>query len=179
MSGLPRELESVVAAAAGEARLPLALVRAIVVVESAGNRWAWRAEPAYRWLWDWAANRPFRRITLDERVGERAPDDFPHPPWCSRHTEWWGQQCSWGPMQVMGAVARQHGYVGPFPRLCGPEGVRVGCRHLAILRDEHGPDWRDVAAAYNAGRPRRRQDGRYVNQDYVDRVAAAGGFDGD
>lgn len=160
-------------------KLPEQLVQAIVAVESGADRFAMRTEPRYTWLWDVARRRPYQ-VTV-ARASERTPAaDFSAPAGISLHTEWIGQQTSWGLMQVMGAVAREHGFAGHFPGLCDPlEGLHYGCRYLARLRDrflaEHG--WRGVVAAYNAGAPRRDGAG-FVNQRYVDKVTAAGGFKG-
>lgn len=158
--------------------LPLALVRAIIQVESSGDAAAWKVEPPYRYLVDCRTHRPFRKLTAAEVASEMAPLDFPRPSYSSRDTEWWGQQASWGPMQIMGAVAREYGFAGHFPLLCGPMGVTFGCMHLSRLagrfHEAHG--WEGVAAAYNAGTPRHRPGGTWENQAYVDKVRAAGGF---
>ena len=164
---------------AGRFALPERLLRAIIAIESADDIHAWRVEPPYRYLWDIEQRRPFRRLTAAERRSEHAPADFPHLGFSSRNTEWWGQQASWGPMQIMGAVARECGYYGPFPQLCTYSyGITYGAMHLATLRDrfltDHG--WEGVAAAYNAGSPRRR-NGQWENQTYVDKIAANRGFE--
>lgn len=162
---------------AAQFALPVSLVEAIVWVESRGGLCAYRAEPLYRYYWDVSKKRPFRAITAAERVSERAPADFPYfSSISSRDTEWWGQAASWGPMQVMGAVAREYGFEKEFPELCSTLGVHYGCRHLGRLRDrfvaDHG--WMGVAAAYNAGSPRRLSNGQYENQAYLDKLVRAG-----
>lgn len=161
-------------------QLPEQLVRAMVHVESSGDEFAWNPEPKYRYLWDVRANKPFRALSTIEVASEMPPADFPTDAG-DRDAEWWGQQASWGPLQVMGAVAREHGFKGHFPRLCSTAlGIDIGCKHLARLRDRflrsHG--WAGVVAAYNAGSPRMAGGGGFVNQAYVDKVARAGGFDG-
>ena len=131
---------------ATEQSLPVALVRAFCEVESAFNPWAVRYEPGYRWL---VGNE------VDLTATERTM-----------------QMTSWGLMQVMGAVAREHGFTGPIPQLCDPIiGLRYGCLHLNKLHARYVL-WPDTIAAYNAGTPRMVQ-GQYVNQTYVDRVDAA------
>lgn len=157
--------------------LPLNLVMAIVAQESDFNVFAYRVEPPYRYLWDVEENMPFRPISAKEQVSEYAPRDFP---WIesvsSQNTEWWGQQASWGPMQVMGAVAREYGFRRAFPALCtANEGVEYGCKHLARLADRfyQREGWTGVVAAYNAGSPRRVNGGEFVNQLYVDKVMTA------
>lgn len=149
------------------------LVHAIVQVESAGDPTRWKVEPPYRYLFNVRTQLPFRRLTVAERASETAPRDFPavRGLW-DRDTEWWGQQASWGPMQVMGAVAREYGYRRPFPALCDPHvGVLWGCMHLKRLwrrfHRRHGVE--GVIAAYNAGSPR-KSGASWVNQGYVDKV---------
>lgn len=159
--------------------LPPQLIKAIVLTESSGDIHAWKVEPAYRYLVDCETGKPFRALTAAENASERAPADFPRPKYSSRDTEWWGQQASWGPMQVMGAVARELGYRQPFPALCTiAYGIDIGCQHLSNLRgrflERHS--WFGVAAAYNAGSPRYDDSGKFVNEDYVTKIAFNGGF---
>ena len=127
--------------------LPWELVYAICVVESSLDPYAIRYEPNYKYL------------TADQV--HLAP------------TERIGQMCSWGIMQVMGAVAREHGFTYKyFSKLCDPtEGLTYGCLHLAKYKAKY-QQWPDAIAAYNAGSPRRAlgPDGPYMNQFYVDKV---------
>ncbi|MBK5943332.1 lytic transglycosylase domain-containing protein [Halorhodospira halophila] len=145
--------------------IPVRLLRAIIEVESAGNPYAMRMEANYRWLWDVRHNAPHRG------------GPFYAPPGASRPTESYGQRTSWGLMQIMGATAREIGFKGTFlSELCDPEtNLQYGCEYLMRLYrrfgNQHG--WTGVAAAYNAGSPR-MTDGRYVNQEYVDRLIQAG-----
>jgi len=164
---------------AGHYALPFPLVKAIIQVESGNDFHAWRAEPPYRYLVDVRTRRPFRKLTAEETVSETAPPDFPYfLGLSSRDTEWWGQQSSWGSMQIMGAVAREYGYTGHFPGLCTIKGVEFGCEHLSRLVKRYalGRDLRPAIAAYNAGSPRYRHENEFVNQYYVDRVIQAGGL---
>lgn len=125
--------------------LPWELVVAICKVESSLNPWAMRYEPAYKWL-----------VGTDETLTA---------------TERIGQMISWGLMQVMGAVAREYGFTGSFPKLCEPTvGLQFGMLHLRKYRTRHG-NWPDAIASYNAGRPLKR-DEKYMNQGYVDKVTA-------
>lgn len=162
--------------------LPVCLVAAVVLVESAGEPLAVRFEPPYRYYWDNHSGAAYRRVTPAERASETAPPDFAALPSIgSRDTEWALQAASWGPMQVMGAVARELGFRGWFPALCTwPVGVDYGTLHLRKLRnrflDQYG--WEGVAAAYNAGSPNRLDNGQWANQSYVDKVRAMGGFEG-
>ena len=163
------------AAAAAAAGLPPALVLAVIECESSGRAHAWNPEPPYRYLWDVKAKRPFRQLTPSEIKSEIPPDDFPAWPGQPRDAEWWGQQASWGLMQVMGGVAREMGFAGDMhPALCTDpaEGLRAGCAYLAVCMRRWGSVFRAVAA-YNAGSPRLVPGGAFINQVYVDKVMAA------
>lgn len=155
--------------------LPVELVSAMVLEESSGDTEAWNPEPHYRWVWDVRRERPFR-VTSAEALDKAPPENFPC--YCGdRDAEWWGQQASWGLLQLMGAVAREMGFdrTQHFPALCrNPElNLAFGCAYLRRLHArwhrEHG--WPGVVAAYNAGSPRLNDGGRFVNQRYVDKVA--------
>lgn len=77
-------------------------------------------------------------------------------------------------------AALERGFDGTFlTALCDPEiGLEFGCRHLGWLAQRYQATfgWVGVAAAYNAGSPRKKARGGWINQDYVDKVCAAGGF---
>ena len=138
--------------------LPPGLVRSVVAVESGGNAWAIRYEPAF-----------FERyVKPDASVRPVSP--------CSAETEKRARATSWGLMQVMGATARGLGFEGAYlSQLCDPAtGLDLGCKLLARLRDKHkaAHGWAGVVAAYNAGSPRKDGQGRFVNQAYVDKIAA-------
>lgn len=155
------ELAILVARAARQHGLPPEFVHAIVDVESEGNPWAVRYEPAF-----------FDRYIASNQPRPVAP--------CSFATELRLRATSFGLMQIMGQVAREVGFDGAFlTALCDPEtGLEFGCRHLARLAQRHRADvgWEGVAAAYNAGSPRRKADGRWINEDYVEKIEKAGGF---
>lgn len=154
--------------------LPAGLVAGIVQVESAGNPWAYNPEPHYRYLWNIDRATPFRSLTAAEIASERPPADFPAPPHADCDAEWWGQQASFGLMQVMGAVARERGFRGPYlTELCAVDvGLEFGCRHLEALYRRYG-FWSSAVAAYNAGGATRDERGLFRNQAYVDKVVAA------
>jgi soluble lytic murein transglycosylase-like protein len=165
---------TLVALAAITHDLPHELINAIIQVESGGNTWAYNPEPHYMYLWDVRKNAPFRRPQSAELSNKTPPADFPTIAG-DRDQEWWAQQASWGLMQVMGAVAREHGLRAPYlPILCDPAvGIEYGCKHLAVLRSRFfgRAGWPGVIAAYNAGSPV-VQNGVFVNQGYVDKVLA-------
>lgn len=146
-----------------------ALVAAVVAQESSGNPWAIRPEPRYRYLVDCRTRQPFRAVSPDELASKVAPADFPFLAG-SRDQEWWLQQCSIGPMQVMGAVAREQGFKGPYlTEMCDPEiGVAIGCQVLAGHLVWSGNDVRLALGAFNAGRGGAATYGR----PYADKVLA-------
>lgn len=159
-------------------KIPLIIVRAIIQTESNGNMYAYRVEPRYRYLVNVLDLSPFRSLTPEEIRSEIAPHDFPYyPAISSRDTEWWGQQASWGPMQVMGAVAREYGFMGAFPELCSSLGIHYGVIHLAHLAKRHLEryGWAGVVNAYNTGTPFVRVGGH----QYIDKVSNYGGFQWD
>lgn len=120
-----------------------ALVRAIVQVESSGNPKAIRYEPAF-----------YEKYTKGK---------YPF-------TESRSLATSWGLMQIMGLVSRELGYEGSLSFLLIPElGLFWGCHKLASISEKHQNE-QEIIAAYNAGSPRRGLDGKFINQEYVDKV---------
>lgn len=98
------------------------------------------------------------------------------PAGCSVDMERMCQKTAWGLMQVMGATARELGFEDWLSELVFPEtNIRLGIeflgRKMSQYLDRDGIE--GVVAAYNGGAPRRRPDGKFVNQGYVDRVMEA------
>ncbi len=126
------------------------LVYAIICVETNHNQWACRYEPKWRYFFEvdeWAL-----------KLGQ------------SPETEHIQQATSWGLMQVMGTVARELGFMGYLSQLSVAEiGARMGCMKLQQLFKKY-VEVEDVIAAYNAGSARRSATGKYLNQEYVDKV---------
>jgi soluble lytic murein transglycosylase-like protein len=156
--------------------LDLALVLGIAEVESSFRVAAWNPEPRYRYLVNVSTWKPFRALTPAEAASESPPADFPAPPGMPTDAEWWGQQASWGLMQVMGGVARELlcsawslGELLADPGLA----VDLGCRHLKAKLKRYDGETAAGIAAYNLGSAMRGADGRYANQGYVDKVTAA------
>lgn len=88
----------------------------------------------------------------------------------TKDTEIMFQKTSWGLMQVMGGTARRIGYKGWLPNICDPElGVQIGCEYFLKTCSEY-QDVKDQLAAYNGGSIKKRSDGSYRNQDYVDKA---------
>ena len=79
------------------------------------------------------------------------------------------QKFSWGPMQVMGSVARELGYSDHLPELIVPEmGLFYGCTKLQALSQKY-KDQSDVIASYNGGNAI-KVNGNYANRKYVEEV---------
>jgi soluble lytic murein transglycosylase-like protein len=150
--------------------LDAVLLEALVQVESGGHPYAWNPEPRYRYLWDVRAWKPFRSLTPAEIASDRPPSDFPTLAG-DRDQEWWGQRVSWGLCQVMGAVARELGFRGPYlPELVRAEiSLDLGAKHLSHQMAWAGGNLRKGLGAYNAGRG--GADGP-VGQAYAAKVLA-------
>jgi soluble lytic murein transglycosylase-like protein len=126
------------------------LAIAIASVESNFDPWAVRFESRWKYLLD--VEKYARNLVI------------------SQDTERVLQSCSWGLMQVMGSVARELGYNGHLAKLCLAEsGAYYGCKMLVKL-SKRNTEEADLIAAYNAGSARRKANGKYVNQEYVDKV---------
>lgn len=98
------------------------------------------------------------------------PEEFALFNGVSVETEKREQATSWGPMHVMGAVARELGFKQPLPLLFQAEqGIHYGLLKLKQLAERYSNEL-SVIAAYNAGSPRKLPDGKYTNQEYVDSV---------
>ncbi|WP_428558527.1 MAG: transglycosylase SLT domain-containing protein [Solidesulfovibrio sp. DCME] len=152
----PSQIEQLVGEAATRHGLPVPIVGAVVEHESmGGNVWAYNPEPKYRWFWDVRAGRAFRAVSGLEAACKIPPADFKAYPGVCADAEWWGQQASWGLMQLMGAVARERGFTGLFlGEIYDPAlNVDLGCKHLAAYARSYlkGFGWEGVLRAYNGG----------------------------
>jgi len=159
--------------AAGAHGLDARVVAALVQVESGGEAWAWNPEPKYQYFWNVRFQRPFRAITPQEILSESAPADFPTLAG-DRDQEWWGQQASWGLMQIMGAVAREYGFRGSYlTQCCDPTtNLDIGCAHLSRLLAWSNGNVDAALAAYNGGKVG-NGTAPFRNQAYVDRIRRA------
>lgn len=140
--------------AAQQAQIPPELILAIIEVESNGQPYAARINPTY------AYTMPQAR----------------RPAICNMDTELYMQRTSWGLMQIMGATARSVGFDGWLPELAEPHvNIQVGVAIIGNLMTRHQKKYgvAGVIAAYNAGSPRVRGDGKFINQGYVDKVMKA------
>ena len=149
---VPNAIVAHIVAASVRHAIPVHLIAALCAKESSFDPRAWNPEPRYRYLWDCAAGKPFRKLTPEENASEIPPRDFTKiggP----LDQEWWGQQASWGLMQVMGGNAREHGFRGVFfTELCDPAtGIEYGCRYFARLLARNTVE--EAVSAYNWGHP--------------------------
>lgn len=160
------------------------LLAALVDKESSGEPDAWNPEPKYRYLWNVREGRPFRRVTDIELAAKFPPADFPALAG-DPDNEWWAQQASWGLTQIMGAVAREHGYKGKYltALCCDVEiNLAIGAEHLAaqikwasglyvgLESRRQAVATRSGLAAYNGGRVGNAPTGTIRNMAYADDV---------
>lgn len=135
---------------AGHANLDPALIAAFVMTESGGQNYATRYEAHWKYLLDVDSHAKRLGITV--------------------MTETMHQATSWGLTQVMGGTARELGFRDHMPKLCEPDtGLTWGCLYLTRLFNRH-KNLNDVIASYNAGSPRKGDDGKYLNAQYLDKV---------
>lgn len=171
-------------AAAAARTLDPDLLAALVEQESAGDQNAWNPEPRYRYFWNVRTGKPFRRVSDLELAAKFPPADFPALAG-DPDQEWWGQQSSWGLTQIMGAVAREHGYTGKYlPALCSDVAINlaIGAAHLAdqikwagsayvgLESGRQAAATRAGLAAYNGGRAGNSPAGPLRNASYADHV---------
>lgn len=136
---------------ANQAGLDPLLVAAIIKVESGGVSGCTRLEPQFKHF--------FKIEEYSNKLGITPITEASH------------QQTSWGPMQVMGSVARELGFEGHMPMLCETElGIKFGVLKLKQLWTRWGGKIDDVVAAYNAGSPIKDDTGHYKNNKYVIKV---------
>ena len=123
---IPQEQETLARRAAAQHDLDQALVCAVVEQESCWNPWSMRYEPGF----------------YDKYVPKNLPA-----------TEARARAFSWGLMQVMGQVAREHGFTGKFlTELCQPAaGLEVGCRVLKSKLDKAAGDLPKALLLWNGG----------------------------
>ena len=122
------------------------MVLAVIWQESSGNEWAYRFEPGYQYFFDAKAQKALYRsqfnIATNRAEALRVLGT----------TEFYAQSASFGLMQVMGAVAREHGATGWLTRLCDPGfGIAMGCKYLNVLYKRNAGDKRMMLFRYNGG----------------------------
>ena len=111
-----------------------ALVCAVIEQESGWNPWAVRYEPAF-----------YHRYVLGSLTDEQVVR--------LGATETRARAFSWGLMQVMGQVAREHGFQGRFlSELCDPEtGLNAGCSVFSAKLAKAGGDVKNALLLWNGG----------------------------
>ena len=78
-----------------------------------------------------------------------------------------------GLMQILPATARWMGFAGADAELFDPAmNVRFGTKYLKFQLERFHGSIDHAIAGYNAGTPRTRIDGKFTNQEYVDKVRA-------
>lgn len=144
------ELILIIERYAEEYKIPEEIIYGICKAESNLQMLACRYEPNYKWTLNPAKTKPKL---------------------CSVQTEEIFQKVSWGLMQCMGAVYRELGYTDWLPAVLADRNLQVmyGVKHLSGLKKRF-PDGNDYIAAYNAGSPRKLSSGKYVNNNYVNKV---------
>jgi|SRR6478736_2935954 len=147
------EIKELVFQKAKEFSIDPYLILAIVKKESTFNVLAMKEEHNWRYL------TPQSQIEMFAKLNK-----------VTMNTEKSLQSHSWGLMQVMGSVARENGHRGSFIELLIPDvNLTIGCKHLSKFLKALGTE-DNAISAYNQGSPRRRADGKYANQEYVDLV---------
>jgi soluble lytic murein transglycosylase-like protein len=127
----PTRLVSLAANIAQAHGLDPALVCAVIEQESAWNTWAMRYEPGF-----------FAKYVASLYTNNKVSA-----------TEAYARGISWGLMQVMGQVAREHGFTDRFlSGLCDPAvGIEFGCRVLCRKLDSAKGDTLQGLLAWNGG----------------------------
>jgi soluble lytic murein transglycosylase-like protein len=129
------------------------LIAGLIGVESDFDPYAWNPEPRYHYFWDVRNHKPFRTVSVPEMLNKFPPRDFPTVTG-DPDQEWWGQQASWGLMQVMGAVARENGFAGLYlPELSDPiTNLSIGCLQFGKLLLWAKGDVEQALSAWNGGK---------------------------
>lgn len=131
------EIIAIVRTVAPKHSLDPSLILAIIEQESGFDTFAYRYEKGF-----------FKNYI--EGMDDEELATFPP---CSRPTEAIMRATSWGLMQVMGQVARERGFRGPFlSSLCDPlVGIEYGCKHFAAILASRNGDINAALQRWNGG----------------------------
>jgi hypothetical protein len=167
MLQLQKDIEICLESHARRLHLDIAILIGLAMTESSFRWDATRYEKNYRWLWDVRGNKPFRKLTEKEAASDTPPADFLGIKGVTTaKEEWTNQRTSFGPIQIMGAVARELGFKGRFTELGRHAGIEYGLKHFKKLfnrfHEEH--DMVGVISAYNCGRPAPDLNPAYVSK---------------
>lgn len=166
-----------------------ALGCAFAWVESTFDPTAYRYEPE----WD---RRYINEIKIAYRLDVDDPDFAPYMMKAITINEWFDENpkrqrerrasknynyfaqlrvaASYGLVQVMHSSAVGEGLKGKPESMFRPEvGLEIGFEHLNRKRRRKKYTLQDAIAAYNAGSVRKKSDGAYRNQRYVDKIEKA------
>lgn len=146
---VPDEFEVIAEDMSKKYQIPKPLVCAIMFCESSFRPNAVRFEPEYK-----------KRYVVNNPNYTGLPED---------ELNWLSQ--SMGLMQCMGNLAIELGFTFTDPlEIFEPRiNIEIGCFFLRKLFNKY-KNWPDVISSYNQGNPRKRSDGLYMNQPYVDKV---------
>lgn len=156
--------------AAEAEKVPADILGAIVQTESSGNQFALRAETKHAWIIDQTTGKKNALALKSHYIYLFNPEECARSAGVTTDTEIWSQVASWGLCQLMGAVARELGLRGPIVQLLQAD---TNLKYAALLLKRLAKRYdksEDIMAAYNAGSAIKGINGRYRNQDYVDKV---------
>lgn len=144
------DLDALILQLSAQMTLDVSLIRAMVAIESGGVVWRTRFESGWKYF--------YYAREFAEKLG------------ITVQTEVVLQSMSFGPMQIMGGVARELGFTDHLTQLILPENsLPLSCKKLKHLLQKY-PSMEDAIAAYNAGSVRKTEGGLYENETYVDSV---------
>lgn len=143
---LEKHINSAVTTSAKAHNVDPALIRAFMKQESANSWCAIRVENHLK-----RAKWYTRHLTEEEKKDDLA-------------------FCSMGLMQVLFGSAKAIGFNGsPLELMKIENSIYYGTKYISQLMKRYD-DIDDAISSYNQGSPRKTKDGKYRNQEYVDRV---------
>lgn len=148
---LSKPLKDIIFANADRYKINHTFLVAVAKTESEFNQYAQRFEPAYPWLYS------VKELSEILKVNRSTMEGF--------------QRMSYGVFQIMGAVAYEYGFRDWPGKLFDYElNCKYACEHINRLQrrfEVFTPE--EMYASYNSGKPRKSDNGCWVNQDNVSR----------